>query len=216
MNTVLNLVDKHTPEEVDHILSQSFYAFQTFGEKETQTKTHQTFYNLKKKLTHLGFIDGGLTEKGRFASNIYADEIIIGELFGTDLYKKLNEYQIMLLLACVCYEGRERTKFHKKFVTSDIAFLRKFVASNDVLASEPRFKSAAQLTAIIHPCYHGASLFDIIPVTTLQEGDVVRFLRQIVDRTNQIKMATRDHHIIHVMEGCQKIIGDCLKDIDAI
>jgi len=217
VNTVLNLIDKHTPEEVDHILSQSFYAFQTFGEKVTQTKTHQTFHNLKKKLTHLGFIDdGGLTEKGRFASNIYADEIILGELFGTDLYKRLNEYQILLMLACLCYEGRERTKFHKRFVTSDIAFLKQFVLSSDVLANEPRFKDMAQLTAMVHPCYHGGSLFDIIPLTTLQEGDVVRFFRQIVDRTNQIKMATRDHHIVHTMEGCQKVIMDCLKDIDVI
>ena len=216
VNTVLNLIDRHSTKEIEHILSQSFFAFQAYGEKATtESRTNPVFNNLKKKLEHLGYLQNGkLTEKGTFASKMYADEIVLSEIFGTELYKQLNEYQVLLVLACVCYEGRERTKFFKKFITKDIAALRKILLKHEVLARETRFKSLAELTALTDPCYHKASLFDIIPLTNMQEGDLVRFFRQIVDRINQIKMATTDRHIIHVMEGCQQVIANCLKDID--
>ena len=52
----------------------------------------------------MGYVKGNsLTEKGEFSANIYSDEIVLGEIFATDFYKSLNEYQMLMILACLCY-----------------------------------------------------------------------------------------------------------------
>jgi superfamily II RNA helicase len=218
INTVLNLIDQHSKEEIHEILRQSFHAFQKYGKKApTLSKSHHTFNKMKKQLTNLGYIkDGSLTEKGRFASKIYADEILISEIFATDFYKKLNEQQILLTLACICYEPRERTQFFEKYPTKSMHELRKKLRSHDVLREAEQFKSLTRITALIQPCYEGASIFDIMKNTNLLEGDLIRFFRQILDRIGQIKSATSDHELTKKCDNVQKIVLDCLKDIDVV
>ena len=160
--------------------------------------------------------DGRLTEKGRFASNIYTEEIIIGEIFGTQFYKNLTEYQMLLLFACICYEARERTQFFERYTSKEMQDVRRKVAAHPVLHEDDRFKEMAKLTGLLHPCYNGATIFEIMNNTNLQEGDLVRFFRQVIDRITQVKMATTDRDLQAIMDNCQKKVLDCLKDIDAV
>src|SRR3989338_1122826 len=117
VNTVLNLIDQHTPREIDDILCKSFHSFQKYGKDFMRRENfvgHNAFDNYKKKLEKMGYISNSrLTEKGKFASKIYSDEITLGEIFATDFYKKLNEYQMLIIVACICYEARERTEHTK-------------------------------------------------------------------------------------------------------
>jgi len=218
VNTVLNLIDRHNHAEIAEILSQSFYAYQKYGETATtQSKTHHEFNHLKKRLEQLDYLkDGRLTEKGRFASNIYTEEIIIGEIFGTQFYKNLTEYQMLLLFACICYEARERTQFFERYTSKEMQDVRRKVAAHPVLHEDDRFKEMAKLTGLLHPCYNGATIFEIMNNTNLQEGDLVRFFRQVIDRITQVKMATTDRDLQAIMDNCQKKVLDCLKDIDAV
>ena len=220
INTSLNLIKFHTPEEINEILCKSFFSFQKFGAafgSEKNHLSHHTFQNFVKKLEKLGYLkEGKLTPKGDFASQIYSDEIIIGEIFATDFCKKLNEYQILMLLACVCYEPRESTQFKKMFPSRFVHELKRMVRSHDYISHEAKFAVLDDLTALIHPCYHGASVFEVIKNTNLLEGDIIRFFRQIVDRMNQIRNATRDRALIGMLENCQRCVGDCLKNIDLV
>lgn len=218
VNTVLNLIKQHSHKEIDEILRQNFHSFQEYGPGVKKTvKMHMVFQNLKKKLEKLGYINNNaLTEKGEFASKIYSDEILTAELFATDFYKSFNEYQILMLLASICYEHRERTVFHKKFHSPDIEKLQKLLHEHPYFSKEKRFSYMKRLTALTQPCYTGITIFDIINHTTLLEGDIIRFFRQIIDRINQVKNATRDFELIKILENIQyKIIG-CMKDIDVI
>ena len=210
MNTVLNLIDQHTEEEIKDILDQSFYAF-------LKGTTTGTFSRLKKKLEKLEYIsEGKLTAKGQFASKIYADEILLSEIFATEFYEGLNEYKILMTLACISYEPREMTRFFKRFPSEFSKELNQQIYADSYIGRDKRFENIDKLTALIHPCYYGKSIFDVIENTNLLEGDVIRLFRQILDRLGQLKKATEDKNLRNMLNGCQDIISTCMKDIDVV
>jgi superfamily II RNA helicase len=212
----------HNQQEINTILTLNFHTFQKYGQKYKNKKNvfYHRFNNLKKQLIKLDYIDKNdtslLTEKGNFSSYIYADEILFGEIFATDLYKKLNLYQILLLIACACYEGRERTEFYKRFLTDDVKTLKKILRTNQYLIKDKRFRNLTKLTALIYPIFEGKTIFDVLENISLLEGDVIRFFRQIQDRIGQIKMATKDEVLIRMLDQGQDIIAEALKDIEVL
>ncbi|MFH1399057.1 MAG: DEAD/DEAH box helicase [Candidatus Woesearchaeota archaeon] len=217
INTVLNLIDQHSQDEIDKILSMNFYTFQTLGRNFAKKgKIYLRFETIKKKLIKMGYVKNNtLTEKGRFSSRIYADEITTGEIFATSFYKSLDEYQIMLLLACLVYEPKEKTEFYKLFKSSRIADLNAKLRKNIFLTRE-KFSEMNNLSALVYPCYSSKTIFEIIENSSLLEGDLIRFFKQIVDRIGQIRKATPDDDLIEMLDNCQDKIEVCLKGIDEI
>jgi len=204
VNTVLNLIDQHNEEEAERILKMSFYTYQ----KGSDIK--HNFNTIEKKLIKLGYVhERKLTEKGKFAAKIYSDELLTGEIFATDFYKGLDEYQILLIVAAICFEPRERSEFHKTYTNYEVNQLKKKMQRLDA-----RFEHIPPLTAVIHPCYHGKDIFEIMKNTNFLEGDVIRFLRQILDRLAQIRNASNDSNLIQKMKNCQGLVVNSLADID--
>jgi len=216
VNTVLNLIGQHDAKEIDEILSKSFHSFQKYGKnflKIENAVSHNAFYNHKKKLERMGYVKNGkLTEKGEFSSKIYSDEIVIGEMFATEFYKQLNEYQMLMAVACVCYEARERTEFYRKYPSAFSANLKKKIWNDIFLSREKKFREIEDLTSLVHPCYYGSSLFKIIENTNLLEGDLIRFFRQIIDKLGQIKSATEDRSLRDMLGNCQQLVNNCVND----
>jgi superfamily II RNA helicase len=220
INTALNLINQHNSYEIDKILRKNFYSFQKYGTHASKlyfTVIHNNFKNTKKKLIKLGYMqNNALTEKGLFSSKIYSDEILFGEIFATNFYEKLNEYQMLMIIACLCYESRERTEFYETHFSKFIIDLQRHIKSDNFLQREKRFNSLLDLTALIHPCYYGKNIFEILNYTNLLEGDVIRFFRQILDRIDQVRKATTDYKLIGVLDNCKRVVNDCMKDIDII
>ena len=218
INTVLNLIKNHDEQEQHVILSHSFYNFQRYGKDfEKITVMHQKFQAMKSRLEKMGYVkDSQLTEKGVFCSRIYSDEILTGELFATPFYNDLNEYQILLLLACIAYEGREMDRFYKIYKTDFLYSLKRKIKADRYLSRFKKFISMEDLTALIDPCYSGKDIFAIIKNSTLLEGDLIRFFRQILDRVGQIKNASQDIRLRQMMGSIQGIILNTLKDVDGI
>ena len=217
VNTVLNLIDRHTPAEIEHILRLSFMSYQKFGKQFLKIPTKlllARYDNIERKLEKLGFVDqGGLTDKGIFSARIYADEITTGELFATPFYEKLEEYQILLVLACLVYEPRERTQFKNKIRDVKLDSLIGMLRKDPHFSSEKKFMSLLDMTAMIYPIYNGKTFFDLLESTNLLEGDLIRFLAQILDRIGQIKKASQDHVLITKLKNCQGIIERSLEGI---
>ncbi len=217
VNTILNLIQKHTEKEIEHILRLSFFSYQKFGAKFMKIPTKKLlarYFSIKKKLTKLHFIDNGkLTDKGLFASHIFANEITISEIFGTPFYQSLNEYEILLTLAALVYEPRETHKFRKSFTQEPYGSLVKKLRAHKVLGKEKSFLSLKQMTTLIHPIYNGQSFFDALELTNLLEGDLIRIYAQILDRIGQIKKATTDFQVKNVIENCEGILKDVLEGI---
>ncbi|MDP2749396.1 MAG: DEAD/DEAH box helicase [Nanoarchaeota archaeon] len=219
-NTVLNLIKRHKDDEIYQILCKNFGTFQKHGmnfDKMEKNVVFNAFNNIKKKLNKLGYIkDGRLTEKGEFSSKIYADEILFGEIFATEFYKDLNEYQILLLLGCICFEQRERTEIYQVYYSEFSEGLMKKVKENEFLKKEKKFNFMKKISAFVDPCYSGKSIFDIIKNSNLLEGDVIRFLRQMSDRLNQLKKATDDERLARLLESCQERVENTMKDIGGL
>jgi len=214
VNTALNLIKRHTEEEIGKILLMNFYTFQRYNSVKSEI-TH-SFENIKRKLIHLHYLhDGKLTGKGEFAAKIYADEILLGEIFATDFCKELNEFQILLILACLCYEPREKTEFYKLYPGKWAEGLKHKISRNEYLHKEHRFKELENLTALVHLCYYGKGIFEIIKNTNLLEGDLIRFFRQVLDRLNQVREASNNHDLAIRIDGCKKLVRDCISEIDA-
>ncbi|MBI4440305.1 DEAD/DEAH box helicase [Candidatus Woesearchaeota archaeon] len=212
VNTVLNLIKKHDEETIREIIAKSFHAFQHHGRDDG----YRSFQNLRNTLARMGYIEGSnLTEKGEFASGIYAEEILITEIFATDFYRELNEYQMLMMVAAVCYEGSERVEFRKTFPNKFLHDLRKLVRRQGYLQKEKRFESLENITSLVHPCYHGATIFGILNNTSLLEGDIIRLFRQIIDRMGQVRNATADERLKGMMKSCQDIILASIQNIDA-
>ncbi|GBE56576.1 ski2-like helicase [archaeon BMS3Bbin16] len=217
VNTVLNLIGRHNPDEIDLILTMSLYSYQKKMPLKEGSEIRRVYKNLVKQLKTAGYVAGEeLTAKGVFASQIYSDEILTGELFATDFHKGLSEYQIMLLIGGLCYEHKSRTEFYKTFFNHEVKTLLNRISSEPGVKRYRRLKHIKILTALLTPCYNGASFFEILKNTSMLEGDVIRFYRQMLDRIGQIRKATSDNDLISRLDFVQEKIQNTIADLDAI
>jgi superfamily II RNA helicase len=221
-NTVLNMIQRHSEKEIDEILCKSFDSYQKYGrnyDKRTNLKSHNAFANIRRKLLKLGYLtpDGKqLTEKGIFASKIYADEFLIGEIFYGTFTETLSEYHLLLLLACICFEGRDEEAFGKVYRDKPLDNLIARQRSHPYLKAEKRFQNMQKMTALVYPCFHGEDIFKVIENTKMPEGDLLRFYRTLLDRAMQVKKATVDSDIAAKMANCINAIRDCIKLVDVL
>ena len=218
INTVLNLINLHTPEQIEYILRLSFYSFQEFGDDydKVPTKFLLARYNsIVKQLTKYGYLEGEnkLTVKGFFSSKIYADEIAMGEIFATDFYKNLDDYQILLVIACLIYEHRETTKIKQEFKNEKMFELKKKIRADPYLGKEKKFLNLNKVTAFIYPIFHNKDFFEVMKNSNLLEGDLIRIYAQILDRLGQIKKASTDYEMLNKVKNGEDVIGQAMEGI---
>ncbi|MBT3450553.1 DEAD/DEAH box helicase [archaeon] len=218
INTVLNLINRHDTEEIERILKMSFYSYQLYGDEYEEIASQRLIYRynkLFKKLKKYGFIgdDDKLTEKGLFSTRIFVDEITLGEMFSGDFYKDLSDYQILLVLAALVYEGRERTEFKKIFRNKELSYLRTKLKENPRTSREKKFESLDKVTALIYPLFKDQTFFDLMKNTNLLEGDLIRFFGQVLDRIGQIRKASSDSQLPMRMDSCEAVIMKSLEEI---
>ncbi|MAF36047.1 hypothetical protein CL622_02920 [archaeon] len=220
INTVLNLIKLHEQKERITILNQSFYTYQAKKRRRRATSTNEMkhrYERIKKRLDKMDYvINNKLTWKGEFTSKLYQDEIIFGEIFGTKLYQQFDTYQLLLIIACLCFEERKQVEFKRTFPSKSVQDIRQVLHNDPTLKRFKRFDPLNKMTALIYPCFEGETLFQILKLTNLLEGDLMRFYRQILDRIGQIKDATKDELLLKRMSECQTVINDCLADIDVV
>lgn len=216
-NTVLNLINLHTPKEIEYILRLSFFSYQKFGENYSKIPTKvllARYNNIFKRLTKYGYINKeGLTTKGIFSSKIFADEISFGEIFATDLVHKLNEYQILLILAALVYEPRINHQFKQEFKNEKLNDLKRVLYSNDYLSRVEKFENLKTMTTLIKPIYEGQTFFDVMKLTNLLEGDLIRIYAQIIDRLGQVRKASVDYKVLNKIQNCKTIVDASLEGI---
>jgi superfamily II RNA helicase len=119
-NTILNMIDSYSDDEIDLILKKNFYAFRMMSTHHRQKRMKISFSKKCRILKMMKYItnDGKLTEKGLFAKKIYFNEILISELFATRLYRNLTDIELLQVIAGIIYERRvnDHFSFHGIFL----------------------------------------------------------------------------------------------------
>lgn len=192
-NTVLNLVHSHNKQEQDVILRSSFYSYQQEGKTSSGRVAH-SFDRKKKRLKSMGYIIDGqigeeLTEKGLFAMKVYTSELIVTELFCTKLTEKFTDMEMLLLVGAIMYEERKNQKFRGKDHAVFNSVMKK-IQNSDYVRNYFRDKDFSMLEPFLKSWYNGCEFSELINFTTMLEGDIVRFIRQILDLLQQIEHAT--------------------------
>jgi len=194
-NTVLNLMKNHTEEERQIILRSSFYSYQVVG-KLGVSGIIASFEKKKAKLYSAGYMTNTmqgpeLTDKGLFATRIYTEELIVTDLFCSPLTKKFTVEEILLLIGRICFEEKKNTKMDVKRKNISNSLLNKLSNNKDLymyFKKNPLFLLETFLTA----WFEGCEFIDLMRHTNMPEGDIVRFIRQIIDLLQQIQHATTD------------------------
>ncbi len=207
-NTVLNMYNIHTSEEIEKILKMNLYTYQELEGKIddiAMLNSIKARYNKAiKVLTKKGYIESGeLTEKGKFATKIFSDELQISEVY---FNMKLDAYSLLLVLASLVYEDR-RGRFYRKYADKDVFALKNSLKG--LFPGEKWMDSVPIMTAIIRPCMEGKSFLEILKNTSLLEGDLIRILMQVLDRLEQMSKAVDDE----LIDSCKEIIKGPLEGI---
>ena len=207
VNTVLNLVKSHNDDEIRLILDKSFYSFQNREKKE---HIERTFKNMFHKLEKMQYIHNReLTVKGNFASKIFCDEITMTEIFAQNRWQDLDNYEIMLVIACLSYEPRLRSKFYNQRATkAEKMLVHKF---DKILKGKEQHIS--DMSSIIYPLFTNSDFFAVLDNTSLDEGDLIRLYGQVMDRINQIQRATENYDLRQRLDACFNMLKELLKDL---
>lgn len=194
VNSVLNMIRHHGQEEIDIILRSSFITFQ---KNRTYEQQKRSFDRKKKLLQKMGYLEGdALTEKGLFATHIYANELLITELFFETSVKSLDPKLIAVLIGAIIYEPRKNDEWVDNMPKKERKEMGEVIHSNKYISKNFDFDMAALLYVFISKWYDQCEFLALIEFTTYSEGDIIRFFRQIIDFIEQIKKATQDYDLI--------------------
>ena len=126
---------------------------------------------------------------------------------------KLDEYQILLLLATLIYEPRINHQFKQFYRNEQLKNLKRILYKNIYLSKEKKFENLHLMTTLIKPIYDGQTFFDVMKFTNLLEGDLIRIYVKILDRLGQIRKASTDYKLLNKIENCKGIVEKSLEGI---
>jgi superfamily II RNA helicase len=206
-NTVLNMLNNHNEKEIDVILKSNFDYFLKKRD-DIGIRIRARFNNLVKKLKKLNYVDheNNLTSKGLFATKIYADELLITELFCSDLYKRLTDIELCALIGAIIYEYRRSDEFYGSRKNQRYKDLLYKLPQNSIVQKEFNINNLRDIWQLVSNWTSGCSFEELVQMSNQQEGDYIRFFRQIIDRLHQIKKATDDLGLEEKITNCMNLI----------
>ncbi|MEK6916204.1 MAG: helicase-related protein, partial [Nanoarchaeota archaeon] len=212
-NTVLNLINNHTPEEREIILKMNFDYFMRRQESNKQVRILSSYNHKVKELKNMGYIRGDeLTERGLFATKIYSNELLITELFATDLYKELSDDEINILVAAAIYEPRRKDYFTLKGIDKIYSNIMKAVSKRSYIEKNLNKLYIKRMIRVIGGFTSGVEFKDLLELCSLEEGDIIRLIRRDIDMLRQIRHASDDYELIERLHNCHnKLYRDVIK-----
>ncbi|MCB9359449.1 DEAD/DEAH box helicase [Candidatus Woesearchaeota archaeon] len=212
-NTVLNMVNNYNEEEIDTILKSNFDYF-IKKRDDVGIRIKARFNNLVKRLKKFKYIneDDTLTDKGKFATQIYSNELLVTELFSGSIHKQLTENEMCVLIASIVYEFRRSDSFYFDKKNKKYQWLAGKVIQNRIIEKELNVKAIRDLWKVINAWANGCEFEELSEYSEYQEGDYIRLFRQMVDCMNQIRKATQDRELEEKIVNCMnKIYRDVVK-----
>lgn len=206
INTVLNLIANHSAKEIEVLLKSNFDYYLRRRTSERQVRVMASFNHKKRLLQKMGYVtrDDELTDKGYFARLIYFEELLVSEIFTTDLYRRLGDTELLQLIAGIIYEQRSNDHFSFRGVQGRYErLLQKIVRVNPFVEKKLNKLSLKRMMALVGAWSEGGRFEDLLPLTSLAEGDIIRLFRRIIDMIGQVERATQDEGLRERLRSCQ-------------
>ncbi|MBD3296810.1 MAG: DEAD/DEAH box helicase [Candidatus Omnitrophica bacterium] len=203
--TLLNLYDRYG-EDLYAIYPRSFHYFQEKPRRrEKAVELLEAKVNLLKTLRYIE--NGELSQKGVFASNVYGYELSLSELYERGVLEGLDHIQLAVLCAALVFEPRKDSKCPRlnktarrlRHITDEVTgYIHDIEIHNGV--KEMSKKYYYHLSPAIEAWMTGAEFDDILKLTDVDEGEIIRYfrmsiqiLREILDTPapDQVKNTTR-------------------------
>ncbi len=214
-NTVLNLVINHEPNQYEIILKKSFDYFLK-KKNQKNIRIMSSFNHMVDRLCQMGYVSKDnlrVTQKGFFASRVYSNELILTEIFFSDLYKEMSDIEINVLVGTVAYEERRNDYFKLPKNRKVLNNLNGIISKSKFLAKNINLRNLMRLYEMIRVWCEGFSFSALSEYTNLDEGDIIRFFRQIIDYERQIEKATFDDELKFRISKCMLLIKRDLVDV---
>ncbi|MBD3208913.1 DEAD/DEAH box helicase [Candidatus Woesearchaeota archaeon] len=216
-NTVLNLVAMYDDREIEKVLKSNFDYYLKRKQSNRQVRVMASFNNKRRVLTKMRYLtkNGELTDKGLFARFIYFEELLVSEIFTTTLYEKLTDTELLQLIAAIIYEQRQNDHFSFKGIQKQYErLLRKIIRTNPFVEKKLNKLSLKRMMALVGAWSEGTAFSDLLPLTSLAEGDIIRLFRRIIDMIGQILRATTDDELRERLHQCQERIDRDLVTVE--
>ncbi|NQT32737.1 MAG: DEAD/DEAH box helicase [Candidatus Omnitrophica bacterium] len=189
--TILNLYEKYG-NDLYEIYTKSLHYFQE--KKERRQKAVQLMHAKVDLLEEMGYIGkDGLTEKGKFASQIYGYELPLSEMYCSGYLEGLSVNDLAMLAVALVYEPRKGAHMPKlnkpasrlKHETDGLMarIHRKELRSGILTPSKPFFY---HLTPSIAGWMNKEDFDEILRRTDTDEGEVIRYFRMAVQVLREI------------------------------
>ena len=98
---------------------------------------------------------------------------------------QFNEFEIILICATLEYEEKRNVVFKKAPSPQALDLLAKFRPYKDIYKYFQE-STMDQLEPMLYAWYKGEGFGALTEMTTLPEGDIVRFMRRVIDVLSQI------------------------------
>lgn len=192
-NTILNLLFRHSDSEILKILDSNLYTYQSTG-RQGSNRIRSSFKNKKSRLAKAGFLtfeDGKthLTDKGLFGMRIYTEELLVSEIFSGSY--TFSDFETLLICIRIVFEPKKNTSFDVRSRDTSNKLFNKF-RSNPYLYRYFKKNPLFTLESFIKTWYDGNDFLELLDLTNMPEGDIIRLLRQVLDLLSQIEHATSD------------------------
>ncbi len=149
---------------------------------------------LLKELGHLG--DEKLTAKGEFASWMYGYELLLSEMLEDGSLETLDEVKLSVLLCALVFEPRKNQEPKKLPPHLEVVEKRAFKSLRVVHAKEIAQKVYPQtklpyfnLSKALEAWMAGCKFQDLLELTDVDEGEIIRYFRMVIQLLRQLKQA---------------------------
>jgi superfamily II RNA helicase len=183
------------------------------GLLEEQEELQLPLYERKLELLRrLGYIDDkGLLARGELASRIHTEEIAVTELYFAGYFHECNEHEINTICLSLVYEHRRRANSGDAprpvaKLPEKIRSARGFV--NSLARQHPFIKPLeTRISNLMLAWSQGCAFEEMMAMTDIPEGDLIRAFRQVIDLLRQIRDAVKDQSLRDKLLNCLTCIN---------
>jgi len=211
-NTALNLINNHPTEEREIILKSNFdYLLRKQSNKQVRIMaSYNHKYSTLEKMKYV--FNDLLTQKGVFATHIYSNELLITEIFTSDIYKELTDTQLLILLSSIAYEEKRMDKFKFGDKKNYYAIVD-VIEQNKYVDKELNKMRVARMNKMVTQWVEGCEFSELLNYTNYDEGDIIRLFRQTIDIAKQIIRAAEEVRDIELEERLHNCIAKIQRDV---